>query len=304
MCAYDAEKCFNSLLTYKCINDLFEAGLQNDKLSLLFEINQNAQVAIKTSHGVTERITIPNIIMQGTVWGSLQCTTTMDNLPKSVYKDKSLLYKYKGKVEVPPLQMVDDILTVQTCGSTSSAINDVVNAFIEQKKLRLSVTKCVKIHIGTKCDNSDKLSVHEQEMKEAHQVKYLGNIISDTCKPNSTITIRITRGYAIVGTIFAFLKDLPLGSKRIQVGLELRHAWLINGILVNCEVWHSVSNYQIENLMAIDKYLLRGLLGAHAKVPLEHLYLEVAALPLSYVISSRRMLYMQTILNRPDEEII
>ena len=69
-------------------------------------------------------------------------------------------------------------------------------------------------------------------------------------------------------------------------------------------MWHSVSKYQIENLEAIDQYLLRGLLGAHANVPLEHLYLEVAALPLSYVISARRMLYMQTILKRPDEELI
>ena len=86
------------------------------------------------------------------------------------------------------------------------------------------MTKCVKIHIGTKCDKCDKLSVHEKEMKEAHQFKYLGDIISDNCKPNATIATRITRGYAIVGTIFAFLKDLPLGSKRIQVGLELRQA--------------------------------------------------------------------------------
>ena len=62
------------------------------------------------------------------------------------------------------------------------------------------------------------------------------------------------------------------------------------------------SSYQTS--YAIDKYLLRTLLGAHAKVPLEHLYLEVAALPFSYVISSRRVLYMQTILKRPDEEII
>ena len=62
------------------------------------------------------------------------------------------------------------------------------------------------------------------------------------------------------------------------------------------------SSYQTS--YAIDKYLLRTLLGAHAKVPLEHLYLEVAALPFSYVISSRRVLYMQTILKRLNEEII
>ena len=108
-------------------------------------------------------------------------------------------------------------------------------------------------------------------------------MINNNCKPNSTIAQRITRGYAIVWTIFAFLNDLPLGSKRIQVGLELRKSWLLNGILCNSEVWHSVSKQSIENLEAIDKYLLRGLVGAHAKVPLEHMYLELAVLPLTYM---------------------
>ena len=56
--------------------------------------------------------------------------------------------------------------------------------------------------------------------------------------------------------------------------------------------------------MAIKKYLLRGLVGAHAKVPLEHLYLELAALPLAYAISARRMICLQTILKRPNKEII
>ena len=56
--------------------------------------------------------------------------------------------------------------------------------------------------------------------------------------------------------------------------------------------------------MTIDKYILRGLIGAQAKVPLEHLYLELAALPLSYVIYARRMIYLQTILKRCDEELI
>ena len=67
ICAYDAEKCFDSLWTYECINDLYDSGLQNDKLAVLFAINKNAQVAIKTSHGMTKRVNIPNILMQGTV---------------------------------------------------------------------------------------------------------------------------------------------------------------------------------------------------------------------------------------------
>ena len=62
----------------ECINALFEVGVNNDKLPLLFLSNSTAQVAIKTSTGVTDRATILNIVMQGTVWGSMFCVALMD----------------------------------------------------------------------------------------------------------------------------------------------------------------------------------------------------------------------------------
>ena len=61
---------------------------------------------------MTERISITNIIMQGTVFGSLICTSVIDKLAKIFYSDSKLLYKYKGKVEVPLLGMVDDVSNV------------------------------------------------------------------------------------------------------------------------------------------------------------------------------------------------
>ena len=85
---------------------------------------------------------------------------------------------------------------------------------------------------------------------------------------------------------------------RIEIGLALRQAWLINGILFNSEIWYSVTEQQIAHLVDIDKYLLRGLVGAHAKVALEHLYLKLAALPIKYVPSARIMIFLQTILKR------
>ena len=50
--------------------------------------------------------------MQGTVWGSMLCTASMDKLGQLVYQDKDLIYKYKGVVETPTLGMVDDVLSV------------------------------------------------------------------------------------------------------------------------------------------------------------------------------------------------
>ena len=69
--------------------------MRNDKLNLLYLMNRNAKVAVKTPFGSTDRVTIRKVVMQGTVWGSLMCTSTMDQLPKSAYTSPEDLYKYK-----------------------------------------------------------------------------------------------------------------------------------------------------------------------------------------------------------------
>ena len=50
------EKCFDALWVQECINTLYENGLQNDKVVLLYEETKHAKIAIKTSLGTTKRI--------------------------------------------------------------------------------------------------------------------------------------------------------------------------------------------------------------------------------------------------------
>ena len=89
---YDVEKCLYALWAQECINTLYERGLNNNKLVLLFEETDYARIAIKTAMEITERISIENVIMQGTVFGSIICTSVMDKLAKVFYQDKSLMY--------------------------------------------------------------------------------------------------------------------------------------------------------------------------------------------------------------------
>ena len=106
---------------------------------------------MRASSGSTERLTIRDKIMQGTVWAGLLCTTTMDKLGKEVYADPALVYNYKGKVPVPPMAMVDDIISASKCGSTTVTLNAAINSFIERKKFTLSANKCSRIHMGKQC---------------------------------------------------------------------------------------------------------------------------------------------------------
>ena len=79
---------------------------------------------------------------------------------------------------------------------------------------------------------------------------------------------------------------------------------LINGTLFNSEAWQGISNADVEQIEKVDEALLRGLLRAHAKVPLEALFLETGTIPIRFILKTRRLCYLKTILHRDDEELI
>jgi hypothetical protein len=56
---YDVEKCFDALWLEDCMLDMFETlppGARDDKVALIYEVNKENYVAVKTSVGLTERV--------------------------------------------------------------------------------------------------------------------------------------------------------------------------------------------------------------------------------------------------------
>ena len=46
--------------------------------------------------------------------------------------------------------------------------------------------------------------------------------------------------------ILAFIEEIPLGKYKMEIGLKLRQAMLLNGMLFNSEAWHSLSSNEIK----------------------------------------------------------
>ena len=115
---------------------------------------------------------------------------------------------------------------------------------------------------------------HHAQGRPAHPP--LGDIIENNTKTKTNIEKRKLRGYGIVNDIFAIVNEIPLSYWKIKTGLLLRQAMLIKGMLSNAEAWPNISNKDIMVLEKVDEALLRGLIGAHSKTPLEALYLETS----------------------------
>ena len=176
--------------------------------------------------------------------------------------------------------MVDDVLCVQKCSTNTVKLNSIINSFIEKKKLKLSTKKCHRIHIQNQKEKRktecQKIKVHENEMSNSQEQKYLDELICSNGSVRVTIEERKNKGYRIVNEIIAIMEEIPLGRFKLEIGLKLRQAMLLNGILYNSEAWHNVSESEMKMLEKVDETLLRVMVKAHSKTPIEFLYLSQA----------------------------
>ena len=102
-------------------------------------------------------------------------------------------------------------------------------------------------------------------MTNSVQEKYLGGLLNTTGIVINTIEERKNKGFGIVNEIIAILDEIPLGRYKMEIGLKLRQAMLLNGILYNSEAWHSVTEAEIKILETVDEHLLRALVKGHSK---------------------------------------
>jgi hypothetical protein len=84
------------------------------------------------------------------VFGLIQCSVQVDTFGKECITDEKHLYQYRGCVGVPPLAIVDDLLSVTECGLESVKAYGFLNAKTDIKKLQFGGDKCKKLHISKK----------------------------------------------------------------------------------------------------------------------------------------------------------
>ena len=321
---YDAEQCFDSLWQEEVINNLYEAGIKNDKLSLLQELNSVNELAVKTHGGLSQRKTVNKIICQGEPWGPIECSLQIDAIGKESLNPCLQPYKYKDQVEIPALGFVDDVITVSESEFKTARLNSFMNAQFAMKKLRLGPKKCFSMHIGKKNEEyknvqlyfdgwfvqsvnlfecgdvhwEDTLNNDMNEMSHIDKEKYLGQVISSDSKNANNIEQLRNKGIGIQNKIIDMLERMPGGPYHFKIAVILRNALLISSILTNSEVWYGLTKVDIEQLEQIDEMWVRNLFDLSRNVPKDLLYLEVGLVPISFIIKSRRQMFLRHILQQ------
>ena len=122
---------------------------------------------------------------------------------------------------------------------------------------------------------------------------------------NSHLFHENTRAIGCANQILTIVSSVSLGMYYFHICFLLREAILLNIMLINVEVWGSVSDQQINVLHKSDVSLMLKFYGiAHKSTGEELLYLEAGKVPLKFIVSKRRLMYLWHILTRNPNELI
>ena len=101
----DLVKCFDRLWLKDCIIDLNECGMRERELRMIYKMNKEARIKIRTPAGETEEIKIEEIVKQGTIYGQKLCCSSTGKINRNITEEQ-ILYP---KVTIQATTYVDDI---------------------------------------------------------------------------------------------------------------------------------------------------------------------------------------------------
>ena len=241
---------------------------------------------------------------------------------------KGNIYLYKNQVPIPPLVMQDDTLGISLCGYKSTLMNNFLNTRTNIMNLQFGTNKCEKMHIG-KNHNQDicsRLSVDtwkeilieddkgkkdlkdvfvgRTDMKEVNKKKYLGDVISNDGKNQANIKERYDKAIGNINKIESTLKERSYGKYYFKGYKLMREGLLLGGLLTNAESWINVTKNDLDTLEKPDVTLQRRIFSSSGNPCKTFMMLELAIVPVRFVISKKRLQFLHYILNESTTSMI
>ena len=123
---YDYAQMFDSINLEQAISDVYETGLKDENLSLIYKANKEIFMSVNTPDGLSERQVLKNIVLQGDTFGSILASVQVDTIGQEC-SQSGYGYNYKDILPVGMLGLVDDIIGITEVGYKAQMMNAFMN---------------------------------------------------------------------------------------------------------------------------------------------------------------------------------
>ena len=326
---YDYRQMFDAMNLQQALSDIYDNGVKDDNLALLYRANNDVHMAVNTPYGLSERKNIKNVVLQGDTFGSILASVQVDSIGKEV-EETGYGYKYKDVLPVSLLGLVDDLIGITDAGYKAQQMNAVLNVKTAEKRLQYGESKCKSMLVSKNANHCvlnsplmvDKWSVTHVDnpntgeidlvetyeglvpIEETTKKKYLGFIISSKGNNMENINQMKNKSIWIIRKIFKRLDGLNLKKYYFESAMIFLNVMLRSSILYACETYYDLKESELRQLERIEEGFLRRLFRTSKGCPIVQLYLESGHIPARFEIMKTRLLFLKCILQEQPESMI
>ena len=292
------------------MNSLYNMGIKGKLYRLLFNMNKDTRIRVKTAFGVTEEVVTGENVGQGTIEGADISAANIDYGVNHFFKNSNYELSY-GSVRLQPMLFQDDISRLCLDVRSAQIANDLLGAMMETKLLDFNIEKSCYIVIGP-AKEKEKLSKQLQvnplmlsrlPMKGVMKEKYLGDQISAGGLTDSildTIAGRKGKMMSSILEVKTIMEDCRINTVGgISSGLTMWEAAIIPFLMNNSETWTQVNKAAINILDKCQNTFLRLLLATPVACPTPALVWETGCLTMKFRIIQQKLLFYHHLLNLP-----
>ena len=202
---YDISKFFDRESLRDGMNSIYNIGVRGKLYRLIFNLNKDTVIKVKTAVGDTIEKETGENIGQGTLEGANISAANIDYTVNKFFKNSKEEVSY-GNERLQPLLFQDDISRISTSLEAAQVGNYIMEAVMESKLLDFNHDKSVVIIMGSKKKKEDiekemkvkPLTLCGKDMEIATSEKYLGDMISaDGLAESVSATVMKRKGQTV-----------------------------------------------------------------------------------------------------------
>ena len=311
---YDMSKFFDKESLLDCMDTLNKkAKVDAKSYRMLYKLNENTKISVKTSVGESETAPIKDSVGQGSFAAALVSSLNIGSAIADKFKGESSANI--GMLELICLILQDDIMKMSNTVEQARDGSQKIDELLKQKLLSLNYDKSKYILLGNrKAKNRMKKELRKQPMKMGEEIlensvmeKYLGDIIHEKgCEESITATIkeRMRKLTPKCEEIIQIANSSIMGGLRnSNIAFKLFEALVIQPLLHNCASWIGITEKHIKELQKFQNKFVRRVLHLPHSVTQAILDWDVGVWPMGWRIKERKLNFVRQILLKDNENI-
>lgn len=311
---YDISKFFDREMLRDCMDSLYSNGIRGKLYRLIYEMNKETRIKVRTAVGVSKEENTGEGVGQGTLDGAIISACSIDYSVNEFFSRSCYEISYGG-LNLQPLLYQDDIFRMSSDHFSAQIGNELIHSVMETKLLDFNLDKSCYLIIGAKdaqkqiremCDQNP-LKLSGGLMKEVKEEKYLGDYISTEGLAKSTYSTINKRSKKVMNAlteIRAVIED-----SRAQVnggivsGLEIWEIAVIPYLLNNCETWCEMDKETTQMLDNIQNEFLRNLLDTPRTCPTPSLMWETGTSTMTNRIIKKKLIFYHHLTHLSEDSL-